>query len=220
MKKGLLLIACTSLLLSGCGEVTFGYNRDDTHSAGLDHETSYDAGASKPVYQYYEGDSLNNEGLNKANLTFIGITDSRTDIRDLTMINSYVSIDQEIFVGAEEAYYFSTKSEGFAFLGADSSYVDGKLVLAFNTNIKNVEIVARSYSYLKTAFNENSVLIDHEVALSVNDSKYIKLKDDLDEDHQMAVTTNCSYSLSAPSDHIVIKAARRRAIIEKIILYY
>lgn len=215
MKKLYLLLPLV-LLLSAC-EINVGF-LDESHEPGLDHSVSSQEGGAKS-YSYINNTSLDNSGLSEATLTFSGMTSSTSNIKDFALISSYVSIDQEIFTGVSSANYFNTK-EGIAFLGADSSYVDGQLTLNFNVNIKNIAIKARPYSYIVTPFNEEQLMIDHEVAICVNSKGYIKLDETETEDKQQAVSTTCSFALGEGSNSINIEVGKRRAIIEEIKLFY
>lgn len=218
MKKLILLLPAL-LLLSSCNELTVGFT-DEEHEAGLDRSVSREDNPKVDEYSYIKNDTLNNEGLNKATLTFTGISKSETNLKDYAVIGSYVSVEPNIFIGVNYANFFNTKEEGYAFIGADSTYVDGKVTFAFNTQIKNIEIKARPYSYIKTAFNEESLIIDHEVAICVNDKGYIKLDETALESGEKAVSSTCSFALSEPFQEITIKVGKRRAVIEEINLYY
>lgn len=217
MKKLFLLLPI--LLLTGCQDMKVGF-LNESHEAGLDHSISSSSNGKVDSYNFIQNMALDNTNLTKAVLTFNDIISSSSDIKDLEVINSFINIDQEVTVEAKGASYFSTKEEGYAFIGADSSYVDGYLAINFGVAIKNIEIKARPYSYIKTAFNEETLVIDHEVAICVNDLGYIKLNESANEEETKAVTSTCSFALNEASQEIVIKVGKRRAVIEEIDLYY
>jgi len=220
MKNYRLLLIPIVFLVTACQQVDFGYT-DEQHSKGWDHsnETSSQLGRVES-YSYRKDDTLDNNGLTQANITFKDITQSETNVQDVEKIKSYVNIDRDIFDHVENPLYFSTKAEGFAFLGADSTYVDGEITFHFNQEIKNIEITARQYNYVKTSFNEDQFVVDENVALSVNDLGYIKVNGEKNEETQTVASTTCSFHLATPSTSINIKAGPYRAILEKITLYY
>ena len=223
MKKSFLLLIPLLLVLGACQDVTFAYDPNDSHSAGLEGGTP-SSGHYAYEYSYYPGDvlaeSIDGRAFNVANLTFNNINESKTDIKDVEEIASYISVDQEIFTSVENPNFFSTKNEGFAFLGAESTYVQGQLTFNFNVPIYQVQITARTYSYIKTSFNDEALEIDNDVAISVNDSGFIKLSESANEEKSSAIQSICAYKLQEASQKITLKVGKRRAIIDKIALYY
>ena len=89
MKKLILLLPAL-LLLSSCNELTVGFT-DEEHEAGLDRSVSREDNPKVDEYSYIKNETLNNEGLNKATLTFTGISKSETNLKDYAVIGSYVS---------------------------------------------------------------------------------------------------------------------------------
>ena len=222
MKKFRLLLLPLILLMTGCKEgqgFEIGYSDGDNHSAGPDRE-----GSSKnngPIsYSYMNNASLDNTGLNKTTLTFEGITTSESDIQDETKLMDYLIDDQHILTGIDNPHNVSTKANGQFFIGADSAYVDGMITLYFSSNIKNIEITAKPYYYISGAYNEEEIYLDHEVAISINNGGYIKLKEEVDQDTKEVTSSTLSYHLDEPAGAITIKVGKRRAIFEKIDLYY
>ena len=219
MKNYRLLVIPMIFMLAGCQQVDFGYTQA-SHDKGWEYSSDM---ASQPKtadsYSYRQNDTLDNSGLTTANLTFVGITTSETNVQDIEKIKSFINIDKEILENIENPLYFSTKQDGFAFLGADSSYVDGEITLIFTQDIKNIEITAKPYNYVKSSFEE-TFIVDENIALSVNDSGYIKLERNINEETQTVDSSTCSFHLATPSKSIRIKAGPDRAILEKIVLYY
>ena len=62
--------------------------------------------------------------------------------------------------------------------------------------------------------------LDHEVAISINNGGYIKLKEQVDEETKEVASSSLTYHLDEPAGAITIKVGKRRAIFEKIDLYY
>ena len=222
MKKFRLLLLPLILLMTGCKEgqgFEIGYSDGDEHSLGPDREVS--SKDNGPIsYSYMNNASLDNTGLNKTTLTFTNIKTSESDIQDKEKLMGYLSDDQNILTGIDNPHNVSTKDNGQFFIGADSAYVDGMITLYFSSNIKNIEITAKPYYYISTAYNEEEVHLDHEVAISINNGGYIKLKEQVDEETKEVTSSSLTYHLDAPAGAITIKVGKRRAIFEKIDLYY
>ena len=220
MKKSRLLLLPLVILLAGCNnQIEIGFSNGDTHSAGPDRETlSKEGGVIS--YSYMNNATLDNTGLSKATLTFANINTSKSDIEDKELIMSYLNVDQDILTGVDNPHYVSTKDDGTFFIGADSSYVDGMITLYFNVNIKNIEITAKPYYSISTAFNEETLTIDHEVCIAINNTGYIKLNEEVNEENKEVSSSKLSYHLEEAAGAVTIKVGKRRAIFEKIDLYY
>ena len=220
MKKSRLLLIPLVLLLSSCnGELEFGFSNGDTHSAGPDRSTSSKEGGVIS-YSYMNNTSLDNTGLTKATLTFENINKSQSDIQDKELLLSYLTVDNNILTGVDNPHYVSTKDDGTFFIGADSSYVDGMITLYFNVNIKNIEITAKPYYSISTAFNEEELSYDHDVCIAINNTGYIKLDQNVNEETNEVPSSTLNYHLDESAGAITIKVGKRRAIFEKIDLYY
>ena len=220
MKKSRLLLLPLVLLLSSCNNnIEIGFKNGDTHSAGPDREISSKQGGAIS-YSYMNNATLDNTGLTKAALTFANISTSKSDIQDEELLMTYLSVENDILTGVDNPHYVSTKDDGAFFIGADSSYVDGMITLYFNVNIKNVEITAKPYYSISTAFNEEVLTYDHEVCIAVNNTGYIKLNETIDEETNEVSSSTLSYHLDEAAGAVTIKVGKRRAIFEKIDLYY
>lgn len=220
MKKSKLLLLPLVILLAGCNnQIEIGFSDGDKHSAGPDRETSSKEGGVIS-YSYMDNATLDKTGLSKATLTFANINTSKSDIEDKELIMSYLNVDQSILTGVDNPHYVSTKDDGTFFIGADSSYVDGMLTLYFNVNIKNIEITAKPYYSISTAFNEEVLTYDHEVCIAINNTGYIKLNEQVNEENKEVSSSKLSYHLEQAAGAVTIKVGKRRAIFEKIDLYY
>lgn len=220
MKKSKLLLLPLVILLAGCNnQIEIGFSDGDKHSAGPDRETSSKEGGVIS-YSYMDNAILDNTGLSKATLTFANINTSKSDIEDKELIMSYLNVDQSILTGVDNPHYVSTKDDGTFFIGADSSYVDGILTLYFNVNIKNIEITAKPYYSISTAFNEEVLTYDHEVCIAINNTGYIKLNEQVNKENKEVSSSKLSYHLEQAAGAVTIKVGKRRAIFEKIDLYY
>ena len=224
MKKAVLLVLPCVLLLSSCQEITFAFSRNDTHPAGLDNEGGSSKNEDVGPYSYYKGDSIVDDApgrpLVSSELTFANITESKTNITDTDAIKSYFVDSAVILDSVENPYYFSTKAEGLAFLGAESTYIEGKITLNFNVPVYHMVITARPYSYIQTSFNEEKLIIDNDVAISANSKGFIKLKETANENNDASITSECSFGFTQPVQQISLRVGKRRAILEKIVIYY
>ena len=222
MKKFRLLLLPLILLMTGCKEgqgFEIGFSNGDGHSLGPDREvSSKDNGQIS--YSYMNNASLDNTGLNKTTLTFEGIVKSESDIQDKGRLMDYLIDSEHILTGVDNPHNVSTKDNGQFFIGADSLYIDGMITLYFSSNIKNIEITAKPYYYISTAYNEEEIHLDHEVAISINNGGYIKLKEEVNQETKEVSSSTLSYHLDDPAGAITIKVGKRRAIFEKIDLYY
>ena len=223
MKKSRLLLIPLVLLLSSCASngmsLKIDFSDGDTHSAGPDRERSSSNGGTLS-YSYMSNTDLDNTGLTKATLSFTNIDESKSDIKDEELLKSFLTVDNNILTGVDNPHYVSTKDDGTFFVGADSSYVDGMITLYFNVNIKNIEITAKPYYYISTAFNEEVLNYDHDVCIAINNTGYIKLDQNVNEETKEVPSSTLKYHLDEASGAITIKVGKRRAIFEKIDLYY
>ena len=218
MNKRKLLVLPLILTLTSCQEVRFGFEQG-LYSSGLDKEVSSSENET-PSYSYKKSDTLDNTGLNEAVLTFPNIKESASDMQDVEKIAQCLHFSQEIFSSVASPKYVGTKDNGTFFIGAESTYVDGSLSLNFNVAIKNVEIKTKPYFYVKTAYNEEELVVDSEVAISVNNTGFIKLDETKDYENMTVAQSTCSYHLTQESQTITLKVGKRRAIIEQITFYY
>ena len=85
---------------------------------------------------------------------------------------------------------------------------------------KDVVIETSPYYYEDNKYNETVLVIDEGVAVAVNDTPYIKLSNAKNEDGDKPKVTTCRYHLSTPNADINIKVGVRKAIINKITIYY
>ena len=221
MKKRYLALLPLMFLVSGCdiNGVKISFADGNYHSAGLDKSYSMD-GNNSISYSYKNNDTLNNEGLNSVILTFENIDASETNVQDVEKIKSYLSLTDQILDSVSNPSYFNTLSSGVVFLGTSTEKVLGEITLNFNVEIKNVEIIAKPYYYVDNTFNNNELVVDEDVAISLNDEGYIKINKDIDEQNQTVNSSTCSYKLQEAKNTINIKVGKRRAILEKITLYY
>lgn len=220
MKKSHFIFIPLVFMLASCDTFNVGFT-NDKHEPGIENGT-----VSKyvvPSYPTYSGDKFTvTDEDPRAVITFTGCNDGLSNIQDIEKLNSFVSVDQEdFFATVESPLNVGTDEEDGLFIGADSSYVDGEMTLAFKKDIKYIEIVATPYFFVSHSWNEETYKIDQDVCISVNDSPYISLLTTQNEDGSLKETT-CHYSNNAQDnkDKITIKVGRRRAFIKKITLYY
>lgn len=225
MKKTLFLLVPIVLLLTACdgSSLKVEFLNGVSHEAGFENQGSSFPNASVP-YSYMNNNSYDLNGLTKATLTFKNITMSDSEITNVEKIKSYIEIDQQgfNFQIEESVKHFGTKNEGLAFLGNEYNDEYGQITFFTSVMIKNVIVKVQQYSYLKTAFNQNELIIDDDVAVAINESGFIKLDKPVlnEEKDQITNHTECTFALTEPTDRITIKAGRKRAILQEISFYY
>lgn len=226
MKKSLLALFPLILILTACnGSNSFRVEFLDgiSHAPGFDNESIPQDYSSIP-YSYVPNSSYDVGTLNEVNLTFENIKESDSSITNAAKIKSYIKNDNANFEFEIDSKikYFGTKNDGFAFLGSNYNDEWGEITFVTNEQIKNVVIKAKQYYYLKTAFNENALEIDQNVAIAVNDSGFIKLdKPILNEEQDSIINyTLCAFSFTEATNRVTLKAGKDRAIIEEISLYF
>ena len=225
MKKALLLIVPALLMITACegGNLSFEFLDGVSHEPGFEGQSAETSNASVP-YSYAQNSSYNVSGLSKVTMTFENIKMSDSDVVNVETIKSYIKLDKQDFTYeiADNVKHFGTKNEGFAFLGNDYNDDYGQITFTTAVSVKNVIVKTQQYSYLKTAFNQNELIIDEDVAVAVNDSGFIKLDKAVlnEEKDQITNYTECAFSLGEGATTITIKAGRKRAILNEISFYY
>lgn len=211
MKKSLVLLLAPALLVLTSCEF-----RQNFYSSGLDKSMS-NSGNSAISYEYYSGDDLETEGLSVARFTFsVSKTASNISKEDLVSVISCdnASVEYEI----QDAQYVGSKVDTGLFIGLDSTYADGFLTLSLNKSVKSVSVKANRYYYESNSF-ETSMFVDSDVAIAVNNSRYIKLTGEKN-DSGVPNETECRYSLGEGTNQITVKVGSQRAFIKEIVCYF
>ena len=215
MKKSFLLLLPLCALLASCGELAIGYDSEE-HSAGIPGSSNQNNSAIE--YTYFSGDDVDTSNTNVARFSFAS-TQSKSSI-SVDDVTSIISCDDPTLIyEVKETYNVGTKEDIGLFVGADSTYVDGYLTISFDKAASGVVIKARRYYYETTSFNQSEIVIDSDVAVAVNNSKYIKLSSRKD-DSGIPDVYECRYNLTENSSQLQIKVGPRRAFIEEIALYF
>lgn len=216
MKKLFLLFVPVLFSLVACDEITFGYN-ENAHSAGIEgsiNNSQFQVGD----YSYFSGDQINFIDYKSIKFSFdVSKSDSNISKENLASIIQCDDSSSEYVI--QDAMYVGVKKDTSLFIGVDSNYADGRLSILFDKVIKAVEIKARRYYSISTAWNEENVIVDSNVAIAVNDSKYIKLTNDKDT-NGIPNITECCYLVPNNRNEITIKVGSKRAFIEEIVFYY
>lgn len=225
MKKTLLALIPTLLLISACDGSSFkvDFLNGISHEPGMENQSTPYSYASV-AYSYTVNSSYDVSALNKVTFTFKNINVSDSDVVNVETIKSYIDCPNPNFTYTigENVKHFGTKNDGFAFLGNDYNDEYGQITFNVSEQIKNVTVKVKQYSYLKTAFNENALVIDEDVAIAVNDSGFIKLDAPVLNETKDQITndTTCAFSLGEGAMSVTIKAGRKRAILKEIAFYY
>ena len=215
MKKSLVLLAPLLALLVSCGQFETGLT-SERHSAGFDNSTSHFQ-YSSIEYTYYAGDEVDTTNSSVARFSF----DSRENYSFISkeQLEPLVTCDNpNVEYQIKEVASAGIKADVGFFIGLDSNYVDGSLTIAFGQAVKGVIIRARRYYAFTNAWNEDNVVIDDDVAIAINNSKYIKLTGEKDASG-IPNTSECRYNAQNHNE-IKIKVGPKRAIIEEIAFYF
>lgn len=222
MKKNLVyLLPLCVLALTACEGFSFGFNNGDEHSAGLDNSLS-NSQSQRSSYSYYSGDNFVADDYSATIITFTNIETNESNITDLQKIVDYLSISEEsTIIEVSDPNYLGTKEEGLLFIGTSTPGFEGTLTMTFNVQLAAISIETKPYSYVNNAYNQEEVIVDHNVAISVNNSAYILLAEDIAEENGTEiVSTECRYALAEEADGLTIRVANGRAIFESITVYY
>lgn len=215
MKKTFLLLLPLTALLVSCGELKVTHT-DSVHSAGI--EGSYSHTNSAIEYAYYSGDDVDASNENVSRLTF-SVSESKSNIKPEDVAPLINCDDPTLVYEVKDASNVGTKEGVGLFVGADSTYVDGYLTISFDKAATAVVIKARRYYYETISFNESEIVIDSDVAVAINNSKYIKLTGQKN-DSGIPNEHECRYRLTENASQLQIKVGPRRAFIEEIALYF
>ena len=215
MKKVVFLLPI-ALLMTSCFNVTFV---SEQHSAGIEGGGSISQNAHTESYTFFSGDPITTEGKSTATLTFA--SNSGESLISAERVNELANCDVDsLFTGAVEASNVGTREGAWLFVGAQTSYNDGYLTLAFTTPIKDIQIEAAPYYYINQAWNEDSLEIDKDVCIAVNTSNYIKLSSATNTEGTAVNSTFCRYHFLESQSQIKIKVGGARAFLKNITLYY
>lgn len=216
MKKSFLLLVPLMALLVGCGELKLGFT-SDSHDAGMEGSNN-NSQVIVDKYAYYSGDEIDTTVAKKVVHFTFDYSKNDSDLKKDDLV-SIISVDTDTFeYTIDDALNIGRKENIGLFIGADSTYVDGHLTISSSQAVKYVVIKARKYYYFSNAWNEDSVTVDSDVAIAINNTKYIKLTSEKDE-NGIPKVTECRYN-AQEKNQIEIKVGSRRAFIEDIALYF
>lgn len=204
-----------AFFLSGCA---FSFSRDE-HDEGLE-----DGEIEEEVIEYYDGygEVFNPEEYDAHPIDII--TDAIEQGPDFTSENQNEILalfqdDEASIASIISAQYVAESVDGLK-VGHLNSSINGilDLGLAAPTPPGFVEIYAvpRSVSISSQTGSYDS--IDSPVAISLNDSKYVRLDTDF-ENIASIEETKCSYLLAEGTEHLKIEVYGQRAIITRIVIY-
>ena len=218
MKKVAYLFPAVLLMITSCDVLRVGYTGEQ-HSAGIANSGSASQQTYTESYSYFSGDSITTEGKKVANITFRA-EDGLSDI-SIDKVNELISCDVDgLFAGTVDTFNVGTREDAWLFIGTSSSYSDGFLTLGFNSAIKDVLIEATPYYYEDNSWNNEELVIDQNVCVAVNTSRYIKLSSLTNQENTEVNTTECRFHFEESQNQIKIKAGGQKAFIKKITLYY
>lgn len=194
-------------------------------SCAIEFSTSeYSGGISYPsseeqVVEYYPGDNFDISTCTSFEIDFSNDATSESSVLSTDeQINDLVKSGSE-HIESFEDYHYISKGVGGMKLGYSNANVNGEITINTKTNFDKVKIYAyprhsEVFDHYTGQYNFN---ID-DSALSVNDSKYIKLNSQYEASADVK-KTECSYLLSESVNYLTIASFGGAAIITKIIFY-
>lgn len=168
--------------------------------------------------EFYQGDVLDTAGHTSFVLEILGSDESSFENGHIFASNTEIMStfkSHEQLVGIGEEFKNVSQSENGIQIGNFSHNLFGEMTINLASNVTMVEIYATPRAKEIAVETGYEMQVDENVAISVNDSKYIKLDCvNYEED------TICKYQLSEDgSNSISLSVFGERAIISKIVLY-
>ena len=176
--------------------------------------TNNNPSSSTRVIEYFDGDKYSPDLMEQTIFIAKSDTETETDSLSEDELLTYFSGEEGIFTSFSNTSHVGAISGGLK-IGSYNENVDGTLTISLSKTYEAVLIVAHPRISTISEETEKRYEVD-EAAISVNDSKYIKLNNALEEDGETLNSSDCIYSLN--SNNINIRVALKRAVIEKIIL--
>lgn len=212
MKKKLLVLSLSALLLTGCSLFSFS---EDKKPEGFDDE------GNKPetrTIEYYDGDTFDKAGHIAHVVTFKANEENNQPVlanseEVLAVMNDADSFVTEVTNISNVAQFHGLK------VGHLNDLIDGTVSFTLAADISAVEIKARPRSSVVSSLEAMVEVIDQKVAINVNKSKYIKVKCDYDKISDI-VDSTLTYKIEGDVKNIIdITAVHERAEIMQITFY-
>lgn len=214
-KIRLLSLVPLAFLLAGC---TFEWSPDE-HDEGTGGEIP-----DEEVIEYYDGygDVFDTEGYTAHSLTISSTAEEQGADFTAENQNEILTLfnDPDSLLATVVTADYVAVGVGGLKVGHLNNSVNGLLDIGLASSITPafVEIYAkpRSASVFTETGSRDS--IDSPVAISLNDSHYVRL--DTDFDAIASITeTKCSYELEEATNHLQIEVYGQRAILTRIVIY-
>lgn len=219
MKFKFIPILILTTLLAGCDVIEF---TNESHKPGL--EGSIDS--KTKIITYFDGDNIDKNALTAHELTFIAEEDEAViDKQNPNKLKDYIVDADNIVANIDRAeeistfYHFEENANlgnGIK-IGYPSDLVDGRLNFSFSVKVRACEV----YGYIRYGLlgveEGNKIVVDENVALSANGSRFIRLpyKDKFEELEQKV----CSFNFANEENILELCAYGKRAVITKIVIY-
>ena len=210
MKKRILLATIPCLLLSACNLFSFSKEeKDEGFSDGNEHGSR--------VVEYMDNGVLDEWEVLNHKITFLpNETNSKPELKDEAAVKG-IMVDGDSVVTSIENIAEVGQFHGLK-VGNLSDAIDGKIKFNFSCTFNSIKIIARPRAAeVATGLSMESV-IDKDVAVSVNNSKYIKVKDDFTNIEDIT-NTELIFKLNESASYIDINVAYTRVEIMEIDLY-
>lgn len=222
-KKLLLLLTIPSIVLLGSCTITF---TDDAGDFSI-YESTSSSGSSLQNIEYFDGNDFEDSDYDHK------VTIDCTN--EYTTVGSYYSLPEDILAAMNQdpltgvldeigIMEYVGRGDGGLLLGHSLEKTNGLLSFGFRnpTRAKAVKVYARprAHEYYDGQLGEDRKLSIDEVALSINESKYIKLNNDYTNFSEIEDTV-CSVVISeVGTSEVSISAYNMQAIIHTIEIFY
>jgi hypothetical protein len=203
-----------AFFLSGCFSLS-----PSEHDEGLE-----DGDIEEEIIEYYSGygDVFDTEGYDAHSIDIA--SDAIEQGPDFTSENQSEILalfeDDDALLASITSAQYVAEGVGGLKVGHINTSINGLLEIGLAASIAPsfVELYAvpRSISIYSQTGSYDS--IDSPVAISLNDSKYVRLDTDF-EDISSIEETKCSYELAEGTDHLEIEVYGQRAILTRIVIY-
>ena len=218
-KKTLFVLMMVPFAISGCS-LDFSKTLLDEGLNGTGYV------ADPETIEYYEGDTFDSSLYSSYEITAKTMAEIEAGGGEHTALEAFIDANNVAEVknsfndslnhvnAVENIHYVSHAGEGLE-IGHLATKYFGTLKLVTNINIKCLEVYAHPrVGVVATEFGYED-RVDQNVALSVNDSKFISLKSDVAYNN-----TICKYMITSMTNSVDMRVFGNRAVINKIVLYY
>lgn len=215
-KLHLLYLIPLTFLISGC---SFSFSKEE-HDEGIEDGEIKDQEKIEYYEQYGDVFTAQDDDSHSINI-FPNASEQGADYTSENQSEILALFDDQdgLLASVDAAQYVAIGVGGLK-VGHINTSLNGliDISLAETVNATFVEIYAMPRSASVYAQTGTVETIDTPVAISLNDSKYVRLDTDFSTIAEIE-ETKCSYELAEGADHLQVKVYGQRAILTRIVIY-